>query len=153
VLFLNKNNELVGFFGLRSNKVSSAERTSSWLEFAKKALNTRNLPFTELVRNTLPTLGFAPIMPDSKLTFEMGVFNFWKSATPMLLGSSPLLEIKKQQDENSAPKWFSEGHEAPICFEYVWYDPTHIWVSQIVSNKVNNKHFIDIKLVENLLQK
>ncbi len=153
VLFLNEHHEISGFFGVRQQSLSGKDRTRSWLNFTEKALSASKIYFKDLVKNTLPTLGFPSHIPKSELTFEMGIFNFWKSAEPMLLGTTPLATIEDMCQKNSAPVWFSEGHDAPICLEYVWYDPAHIWVSQIVSDKVDNKHHVDMKKVKNLLQK
>lgn len=67
----------------------------------------------------------------------------------MKLGNSPLEEIKKLMATQSAPSWLQDGHEAPMCLEYVWHEPAHIWISKNVSVKLNDRYFVDLARVEN----
>lgn len=151
ILFEDDRGELIGFFGIRTNDIKGPQRTLAWMKFVMSALKAKKVFFPDLIENCLQELGFPPSIPSSELTFEMGIFNYWNTADPLLLGSSPLDEIDRLQKDNKLPAWFSDGHEAQICLEYVWYDPTHIWISQVVSDKRDGKHYKNLKEVKQLV--
>ena len=150
-LFMDETSELSGFFGVRTKESPSAIRTLSWMRLAMLAASNDPIPFNELVSLCLVTLGLPSKLPKSKPTFEIGIFNYWSTANPLVLGDSPLKEIEELTATQSAPSWLQNGHEAPICLEYVWYKPAHIWISQNISFKSDGRYFVDMaKLERNL---
>lgn len=148
-LFMNES-ELCGFFGIRIKEPPSAIRTLSWMRLVTLAAIKKPRPFEELVSLCLETLGLPPDLPKTQPTFEMGVFNFWNTADPLKLKYSPLEELEKLIGIESPPSWLQNGHEAPICLEYVWREPAHIWISRNVSVKSNGRYFLDMARVENV---
>ncbi len=151
VLFVDDQGELDGFFGVRTIAPTGPDRSCSWVNFTKQATETSELQFSELVARCLPTLGFPTTIPNSELTYEIGVFNYWNSATPLLLGTTPLDSINDYRQDDQSPSWLNQGHLAPICLEYVWHDPAHIWVSRAISRKRDDRYFVDMALVEKTL--
>ena len=149
-LFLDNNRELDGFFGVRTNEPASSERTLAWTQFALQALESLKAPFKSLTGNCLKALGFPPTIPQAAPSFEIGIFNFWNSAEPIKLGTTPIETLEQLLKENRGPKWLREGHQAPICFEYVWHQPTHIWVARNASSKSGDRYFLDLDLVKKI---
>ena len=149
-LFMEETSELSGFFGVRTKDSPSAIRTLSWMRLATLAASKNPRPFNELVSLCLGTLELPSKLPKSKPTFEMGVFNFWNTANPLILGYSPLEELKKLIATKSALLWLQNGHESPICLEYVWHQPAHIWISRNISVKSNGRYFVNLTRVENI---
>lgn len=148
-LFIEES-ELYGFFGIRTKELPSAIRTLSWMRLVTLAATKNPRPFNQLVSLCLETLGLPPDLPKTQPTFEMGVFNYWNTANPLELGYFPLEELNKLIATKSAPSWLQDGHEAPICLEYVWHKPAHIWISRNVSVKSNGRYFVDMARVENI---
>ncbi|VEP17284.1 hypothetical protein H1P_580031 [Hyella patelloides LEGE 07179] len=144
MLFMDEKLELSGFFGVRTKDLPSANRTLLWMRLATLVATKDNKPFSELVSLCLETLKLPSMLPKTKPVFEMGIFNFWNTAEPLKLGDSPFEEIKKLMALKTGSSWLYDGHEAPICFEYVWYLPAHIWISRNISVKSNNRYFIDM---------
>lgn len=142
--------ELRGFFGIRIKEPPSAIRTLLWMRLITLAATKKPRPFEQLVSLCLETLGLPPSLPKTRPTFEMGVFNFWNTANPLELGYFPLEELKKHIATRSTPSWLQDGHKAPICLEYVWHEPAHIWISRNVSVKSNGRYFLDMVRVENI---
>lgn len=79
-LFMD-GSELSGFFGVRTKDLPSCVRTLSWMRLATLAASKKPRPFNELVSLCLGTLGLPSEFPhpQTKPTFEMGVFNFWNT--------------------------------------------------------------------------
>ena len=88
-LFVTPEDELKGFLGIRVHDAPSAERTLMWLRLAILLASEAVRPFDQLLDLSLTMLGFPSTLPNTAPTFEMGVFNFWQSATPLLSGHDP----------------------------------------------------------------
>ena len=136
--------ELSGFFGVRTKDLPSASRTLLWMRLAMVAATKNSQPFNELVSLCLGTLELSSTLPDTKPIFEMGIFNVWNTAVPLRLGDSPLERLKELTALQTGPSWLYNGHEAPICLEYVWYVPAHMWVSRNISVKLNGRYFMEV---------
>lgn len=147
-LFVDKMSELFGFFGVRTKDLPSAYRTLMWMRLATLAASEKSRPFNELVSLCLTALNLPPALPDIDPTFELGVFNFWNTAVPVILGKSPVEKLTELITNQHGPSWLYEGHKAPICLEYVWQLPTHIWISRNISTESNGLYFIDMEKVK-----
>ncbi|MBD2099954.1 hypothetical protein [Leptolyngbya sp. FACHB-261] len=147
-LFMDETSELSGFFGVRTKDFPSAGRTLMWMRLATLAATRNKKPFSELISLCLRTLNLPPTLPDTKPVFEMGIFNFWNTSDPLILGNSPLEKLTELMATQAGPSWLRDGHEAPICLEYVWHDPAHIWISRNISVKLNGRYFVDIEKIK-----
>ena len=147
-LFMDKTAELSSFFGVRTKDLPSASRTLMWMRLATLVATRNSKPLSELIGLCLRTLNLPSTLPNIKPVFEMGIFNFWNTAEPWILGDSPLEKLKESIATQTGPFWLQNGHEAPICLEYVWYIPAHIWISWNISTKSNGRYFVDLEKVE-----
>lgn len=142
-IFMDETSEIHGFFGVRTKDMANAGRTLMWIRLATLAAAQESIPFSELMNLCLTALNFPPSLPDTAPTFELGIFNFWNTAVPVMLGNSPLKKLIEIMANQNGPSWLYEGHEAPICLEYVWQIPTHMWISRNISTKSNGRYFVD----------
>ena len=149
-IFMDETSEIHGFFGVRTKDLANASRTLMWIRLATLAAQKESRSFSELMMLCLTALGFSPSLPDIEPTFELGVFNFWNTAVPVILGGSPLEKLIELTANQNGPSWLYEGHEAPICLEYVWQVPTHIWISRNISTQSNGRYFVDTEKVRNV---
>ena len=150
-LFIDSESELSGFFGIRTRDLPSANRTLMWMRLATLVATKESQSFSNLIRLCLTALHLSPELPDVEPTFELGVFNAWNTATPVLLGSSPLEKLTELLETQTGPSWLDKGHRAPICLEYVWFVPTHLWIAKNISTKLNNLYFVDMEKVRHVL--
>ncbi|MEL6382833.1 MAG: hypothetical protein AAFQ89_10240, partial [Cyanobacteria bacterium J06626_18] len=116
-LFTDDRESLTGFLGIRAKDLPNAQRTLLWMRLTMQTLREEKIPFTQLVNIFLKSLEFSPAELTLEPTFEMGVFNFWKTAEPLLLGTSPLETLTELLKSEKGPDWLFHGHEAPICLE------------------------------------
>lgn len=149
-LFLDERSELFGFFGVRTKDFPSADRTLMWMRLATSTASEKSRPFSELMSLCLTALELPSALPDIEPTFELGVFNFWNTAVPVILGKSPVGKLTELIAKQRGPSWLYEGHKAPICLEYVWQVPTHLWISRNISTKSNGLYFIDMEKVKRI---
>lgn len=147
-LFLDEKSELSGFFGVRTQDYPNAGRTLMWIRLASLAASGKRRPFTELMSLCLTALNLSPVWPNHvEPTFELGVFNFWNTAGPVVLGKVPVEKLTELIASQTGPLWLYEGHQAPICLEYVWQIPTHLWISRNISTKSGDLYFVDMEKV------
>ena len=146
-LFVDTPSELSGFFGVRARDFQNAGRTLMWMRLATLAASGKSRPFNELMSLCLTALNLPPSLPDAEPTFELGVFNFWNTAIPIKLGKSPVEKLSEIMTKQSAPSWLYKGHKAPICLEYVWQVPAHIWISRNISTKSDDLYFIGMEKI------
>ena len=147
-LFVDTTSELFGFFGVRTQDFPNAERTLMWMRLATLVASGQRRPFTELMSLCLAALNLPPVLPDIEPTFELGVFNFWNTAGPVILGTSPVENLTELIATQEGPSWLYKGHQAPICLEYVWQVPTHLWISRNVSTKSGELYFLDMAKIK-----
>lgn len=145
LLFVHETSELFGFLGVRIHDLPSPSRTLMWTRLAMLAVTEEDKPFSELMSLCLTELGLPSILPDIEPTFELGVFNCWKTAVPVMLGDSPIENLTELMATQSGPSWLYKGHKAPICLEYVWQVPAHIWISRNISTQSNGLYFVDME--------
>lgn len=147
-LFVDTTSELLGFFGVRTKDLPSAARTLMWLRLATLATSEKSRPFSELMSLCFTALNLPPMLPNVEPAFELGVFNFWNTAVPVMLGKSPVEKLTELIAKQHGSSWLYKGHKAPICLEYVWQVPTHIWISRNISTQSNDLYFIDMEKVK-----
>ena len=151
-LFMNEAEELTGFVGVRTQDLPSDRRTLMWLRLAALIATTEPKSLDELLSQCLGALQLPTALPATAPTFEMGIFNFWNTAEPLRFKDSPLAELTALLVTGTGPAWLKQGHIAPICLEYVWHQPTHIWLSRNVSTQSEGRYFVDLEQVKGLLQ-
>lgn len=150
LLFLDHASELAGFFGVRTIDIPSPSRTLMWMRLATLAATSKYKPFSELTSLCLEALNFPPMLPDKQPGFELGVFNFWKTAKPLTLGNSPLEQLTTLMATQAGPAWLHTGHKSPICLEYVWHVPAHIWIARNISTRSQGRYFVDMTKAERI---
>jgi hypothetical protein len=142
-VFYDEARALAGFAGFRRTLLSPDERVRFWVPIVRQArvaqwtspshaledwLRWLHLPATILA--TTPPSGFA-----------LGVFNQWKSAGAIEVGSAE----PTSTDLENGPAWVREGAVAPICREMFWLVPERVWIAEVVSEKRGTRYWLRLK--------
>lgn len=139
VLFDEVAGALAGFVGLRHHCDDAKKRAALWMEVVDVTRRVGSCSGRNYVAIWCNHFN-KPLFIDDRTpdSFELGVFNQWRSAGSVILPSGRIT------GENlvSAPRWAQDGATAPICYERVWRSPLNVWVASVVSEFRDGRHFI-----------
>lgn len=138
VVYLRPSGELAGFVGFRKIISDSSERCVFWQSVVSKvSFSEPDTPSTQ-ASSWLENLKLSCMLRFLPKSFELGVFNQWRSAGTIRLTSERFV-LPKISD---APAWLQGGAEAPICKEAAWGIGDGFWVADNVSTKIGGRYYL-----------
>ncbi len=138
VLFETDSGALEGFVGLRVEDADPDARVRFWTPIIAQAQKARSVRSKDYASFWSSRLGLADPTGDRPPDgWEIGVFNQWRSATPVILSDQAA-----PRRSDAPPSWILEGATAPICLEAVWTQP-RLWEARVVSRAVKGRHVLD----------
>jgi hypothetical protein len=138
VVYLRPSDELAGFVGFRKIISDPVERCAFWQSVvSNKPFSEPDTPSTQ-VSIWLEDLNLSCMLKLPPKSFELGVFNQWRSAGTIRLTSESFV-LSKIRD---APAWLQGGADAPICKEAAWGIGDGFWVADNVSTRIGGRYYL-----------
>ncbi len=143
VIFFDQSETLAGFIGFRRIIEIADERVAFWQDILESLKDLGSEGPDVHLRACLMQLGHPPLLATSADGIELGVFNQWRSAGSIRLGSNRLT----LQEREDGPDWIRRGATATICREYFWNSPEQIWIADAVSHLDSGRHILNAELL------
>ncbi len=138
-LFCDASGDRRGFIGFRRSFEHTRDRCDFWLDVVEKTKPLELNGPREHIAVWLGLLGQPSLLDSPAKRVELGVWNQWNSAGPVLLHTERLTE----NDLHHGPDWIRQGATAPICREQQWAAPEDFWIADVVSHKEQERYVLD----------
>jgi hypothetical protein len=137
-LFCDALGDRKGFIGFRRSFEHTRDRCDFWLDVIENTKPLESHGPKKHIALWLEFLGQPSLLDSPATRVELGVWNQWKSAGPVLLHSERLTE----NDLLHGPNWIRQGATAPICRERQWASPGGFWIADVVSRKEQERYVL-----------